>query len=360
MQFGFDADRLALRDGLRDLLTASCPPAVVRAAWDGPPGSAPGTPWPELADLGLPGLLAPADAGGLGGDELDLVLLLEECGRFAVPGPLLEHLAVGVPLLVQAGHPLAERAVAGTALVAVQPARDRPAVGVDAAAALVQLDGPRARLLARDRVQVSARPVSVDGSVRLAIVADGDGETLPGVDVATARERATVGAAAQLLGLAARMIELAVAHVRVRTQFGVVVGAQQAVKHHLATALVALEHARPVVWRAGYALAHRESTAARDVSHAKVYAGRAAHTAGRAALQCHGAIGYSFEHDLQLWLKRSWVLGAAWGTAAEHEARVVAAVIDADPLDPDPLDPDPLDSDPLAGVPLAGLSATGT
>ena len=91
-------------------------------------------------------------------------------------------------------------------------------------------------------------------------------------------------------------------------------------KHHLANALLRLEHARPPVYRAAWSVAHDLPTRGRDVSMAKVMAGRAAALAGRVALQCHGAIGYTWEHDLHLWLKRVWVLERAWGGTAEHQA----------------------------------------
>jgi alkylation response protein AidB-like acyl-CoA dehydrogenase len=123
---------------------------------------------------------------------------------------------------------------------------------------------------------------------------------------------------------------MAVEHVRVRTQFGKAVGSQQAVKHQLASALIAVEHARPVVYRAAYALAGNEPDSTRDTSFAKVYAHRAAALAARTALQCHGAIGYSWEHDLHLWIKRVWSLAPAWGTVAHHEQTVAAAVLDDD------------------------------
>ncbi len=100
MHFGFTADQISLRDGLRDLLIAECPPEVVRAAWEGE--DAWRKIWSRLADIGLLGLLAPGEVGGMDCTELDLVLSLEECGRFAVPGPLVEHIGVAVPALAEA------------------------------------------------------------------------------------------------------------------------------------------------------------------------------------------------------------------------------------------------------------------
>ena len=99
-------------------------------------------------------------------------------------------------------------------------------------------------------------------------------------------------------------------------------GSFQAVKHHLADAALAIEFARPAVWRAAWSTAQGAPTRARDVSMAKAMASDAAEVAGRKALQCHGAIGYTVEHDLHLYMKRAWALARAWGDSAHHTDRV--------------------------------------
>ena len=335
MYFGFTTDQLALRDGLRDLLGSACPPDVVRAAWQQKAGSdlagegagALAAPWAELAELGLLGVLASPELGGLGGTELDLVLLLEECGRHAVPGPLTEHAAVAVPALVAAGHPAAARAAAGVTVVSASSAPDATVPAADAADAVLLVGPDEVALAERGELRIGPPIECVDRSLRLFDVTATAATPLSGADAALARDRASLAIAAQLLGLAERMIELTVGYARVRTQFGVAIGTQQAVKHHLASAAIALAHARPVVYRAAYAVAQDEPRSGRDVSHAKVYATRAAQLAGRVALQCHGAIGYTWEHDLHLWVKRVWALAPRWGTLAEHERRVADAVL---------------------------------
>jgi alkylation response protein AidB-like acyl-CoA dehydrogenase len=146
--------------------------------------------------------------------------------------------------------------------------------------------------------------------------------------VARTIDRAAVGSAAQLLGIGAAMVERTVEYAKIRTQFGKPIGSFQAVKHQLADAHVALELARPVVYRAAASLAGRAADASLHASMAKAQASEAALRAARAALQCHGAIGYSFEYDLHMWMKRAWALAAAWGDAAWHRARVATAVLD--------------------------------
>lgn len=125
-----------------------------------------------------------------------------------------------------------------------------------------------------------------------------------------------LAAAAQLLGLGHRMLEMTVGYVKERHQFGVPVGSFQAVKHQLADSLKELAFARPAVWRAAHTLAPV------DVSMAKAMASDAASFVARRALQCHGAIGYTVEYDLHRFLKQSWVLARAYGDAAWHREKI--------------------------------------
>jgi alkylation response protein AidB-like acyl-CoA dehydrogenase len=118
------------------------------------------------------------------------------------------------------------------------------------------------------------------------------------------------------------VVSSSAAYVRERHQFGKPVGANQAVKHHLANVAQAVAFARPCVTRAAWCIASGDTDAARDVSAAKALASDAVDLAARLALQCHGAIGYTSEYDLGLWLKRAWVLSASYGDAAYHRARV--------------------------------------
>jgi alkylation response protein AidB-like acyl-CoA dehydrogenase len=145
--------------------------------------------------------------------------------------------------------------------------------------------------------------------------------------LARAFERGALGASAVLLGLARHLIDATVEYAKVRKQFGSAIGSFQAVKHQLADALVKLEFARPVVYRAAYSMSRASESGPLHVSMAKVYASEAALAASRSALQCHGAIGYSYEHDLHLFMKRAWALAAAWGDASWHRARVGKLVL---------------------------------
>jgi alkylation response protein AidB-like acyl-CoA dehydrogenase len=127
-----------------------------------------------------------------------------------------------------------------------------------------------------------------------------------------------LGVAAQLVGLAQGLLDQAVDYAKQREQFGKPIGTFQSVKHALADVYVDLAFARPVVLHAAATADLQGPSAARDASHAKLAATKAARHAARAALQVHGAIGYTFEHELHMWLKRLWTLTPLWGTEAEH------------------------------------------
>jgi alkylation response protein AidB-like acyl-CoA dehydrogenase len=312
MRFAFTDDQLALRDAVRDFLEKECPPALVREAWTNDTGRS-GL-WGKLGELGVLGVLAPEEHGGLGGNFLDLVLLLEETGRAALPEPVVEHAAVALPQLADpsaaaAGEITATAGLPGSQLV---PYGD--------SAAVLLLDGEEVARGAVDPV----RRESVDGARRLFTVgrgpfAIGDGEGF---------ERGALGTAAQLLGLAQAMLDVTVEYAKARHQFGVPIGSFQAIKHKLADVRLALEFARPVVYRAAYSIAHADPDRAVHVSMAKAYASDAGMLAARHALQVHGAIGYSYEHDLHCWMKRAWALAASWGDATWHRDRVGRAILE--------------------------------
>jgi alkylation response protein AidB-like acyl-CoA dehydrogenase len=136
-------------------------------------------------------------------------------------------------------------------------------------------------------------------------------------------DRAAMATGAVLLGVADRLITMTAAYAVDRIQFGVPIGSFQAVKHHLANALIRLEFARPCVYRAAWSLDEDDPEASAHASMAKAMAGEAATVAARIALQVHGAIGYTWEHDVHLWMKRAWSLSAAWGDSRFHRARVL-------------------------------------
>ncbi len=330
MRFVFGEDQLLFQKAVRDLLAKECPASAVREAWETSAASAASAArWRKLAEMGVVGLLAPAELGGLGMTEVDLVLPLEECGRAALPEPILETAAVAVPLLVAAGDARAAPVAAGDLLVAVSmPGMGPYVAGATTAGLLILADGDDLHAVTPESAGLA--PVdSVDPTRRLATVtwtpAPATRLDLPPGAAAAAFDRGALAAAAILVGVADHLIELAADYARARQQFGQPIGSFQAVKHLLADALLRIDFARPAVYRAAWSAAQRETPAelrGRDVSMAKAYASDAAARAARVALQVHGAIGYTWEHDLHLWMKRAWALAGAWGDAAWHRRRV--------------------------------------
>lgn len=202
---------------------------------------------------------------------------------------------------------------------------DGPVPWAGRASLVLDLTGSVARVRPATGTDVS----TVDGSRAARLLDDAPGE--PVTDdpelVALARDRADLATAAQLLGLGRRMLDLTVDHVKTRTQFGVPVGSFQAVKHHLADALLMLEFAEPLVYAAAWATADDAATGTRerDVSAAVVTAVDAARFVARRAIQCHGAIGYTVEYDLHLYAKRAWALAATCDLDA-HLTRLARAL----------------------------------
>jgi alkylation response protein AidB-like acyl-CoA dehydrogenase len=335
VRFAFTDDQLAFRDAVRELLANECPPSVVRDAWAAPSGRTDGV-WAHLGEMGVLGMLAPEPAGGLGLTDLDLVLILEETGYAALPEPVVEHAAVAVPLLAAARHDSIRGAAAGEITVTTALANQGPTAYADGAALVLVERSDGVHAATPDAAGLVARGTAVDGSRRLSTVDRGGvGAGLAPVvgrreSAALAFDRGALGTAAQLVGLARRMIDLTVGYTSERTQFGQPIGSFQAVKHHMADTRIALEFARPLVYRAAWVVAEGEASRPVDVSMAKAQASDAAVLAARQALQCHGAIGYSDEYDLHLFMKRAWALAGAWGDAAWHRARVGRAILGPD------------------------------
>ena len=291
MRFTFTDEQLAFRDAVRDLLEKECSPTAVRVAWTNDTGRVEGL-WLKLGEIGL------FDDGV---EPTDAILAIEETGRACAPEPVIEAFATG--------RSDATLALAHTphALYADQV----PEIVVEA-------DG---RLVAGS---VGGPVESVDKSRRLFSVNPGPDPTdLEHTDVT---DRAALAAAAQLCGLADAMLELTVPYAAERKQFGVPIGSFQAVKHHLADAALALEFARPLVYRAAWELEHSTDEQSVAVSLAKAAASDAGVIASRKALQVHGAIGYAHEYDLHLWMKRAWALAAAWGDSAWHRNRIATII----------------------------------
>lgn len=321
MRFALTSDHTDFAASIDSLLGKADMPAVIRAwnAGDTAPGLAV---WAQLAETGVTALAISEENGGMGADAIDLVVAIEQLGRHAVPGPVAETLAVA-PALLAAVAPERLEALAEGALATVAAPPETPfAVDADTAALTLLVSGNDVSL-----GTPGASRQSVDLARKLSEVAAG--ESLGAIDDATlaaAQDFGALATAAQLQGLARTMLDISVEYAKQRKQFGRAIGSQQAIKHLLAEIAVAVEMAAPLLQAAAMAVRDGSPTARRDVSAAKVACGDAAYKASRVALQVHGAIGYTQEHDLSLYLTRTRALLTAWGTPAVHRARVLAAL----------------------------------
>jgi alkylation response protein AidB-like acyl-CoA dehydrogenase len=337
MDFRHDEDPLLFQETVRDFLAKECTPEVVRAIWESRTGRSP-TLWKKLAEVGVTGLLAAEEHGGMGLDETTLVLLLEEAGRAALSEPVIGTAAVAVPLLREIGGALAAsflpRIAAGEAIVAVGHPVSPFVEDAQVADLLLLAHGDELHAVRPEAARVTEQPANDPGRRIASVeftpaaatrVAQGErARTL----LAAALDRGALACAAEALGVCDRLITLAVAYTSQRKQFGKPVGSFQAVKHMLANVKVKLEYARPVVWRAAWSVARGTKHRALHVSMAKLAACEAAALGAKNALQAHGAIGYTWEQDLHLWMRRAWSLEQAWGRSPFHLGRVRSEVLE--------------------------------
>jgi len=335
VQFAFTAEQDALRELARDLFEKESPPSRVRELFDG--GERDAGVWRAIAGVGLAGLAIPESLGGTGGDEVDVAVVMEEAGRAALPEPLLETAAIVAPVLRdaaadddRAGSWLSQ--IAAGEAIATALLGDAP-FAVDAEIVdllLLERDG-ELHLLERGAFTTEAvesedrarRLFTVTAEVSLAT-------KLPGGRAAAdrARLRAAVAAAGMLNGIAVRLVEMTTSYVRDRAQFGRPVGSFQAVKHRLADVHSAVESSRAATWYAAFALASGAADASLSASVAKAQATESEAAANHAALQLHGGIGFTWEHDLHLWLKRGKALEQSYGSAIDHRRVIARALLD--------------------------------
>ncbi len=351
MDFTFTEDQLALRDSVSRFLMNEAAPELLREIWETGGGRSPEL-RAKIAAQGMTGLSVPEAYGGLGMGDVDWALIAEELGYYAIPDSLADTACVATGLLCAlpgAGKLRDQwlpRIADGTARVSIEhPVNPWVAdahmadlllafrAGAGGSLELHAVPGAELQRSAMSSIDASRRlatlPQPLDVSTRL--MAGAEVQALADETV----DRATVAVAGQLVGLAQRMLDLSVDYAAQRKQFGKPIGSFQAVKHHLADVVTRIEFARPVLYRAALALQRGERHRAALVSHAKLACADAAWTAARKGIQVHGANGYTWEVDLQMFMKRAWVLDAAWGDRAFHKARLGDALLcDGAPLGP--------------------------
>ncbi|HLN18453.1 MAG TPA: acyl-CoA dehydrogenase family protein [Acidimicrobiales bacterium] len=346
MDFELSEDQLALRAAAAELLDDEASPARIRAhlasgaAFDAEL-------WASMVEQGWLGVSLPEDRGGLGLGWVEAVVLLEELGRRTAPVPFLPTL-VALQALVDAGptgDPWVDRLVSGDAVGGVAWTSNPDDLKVGSSGGdVVELTG-RPGLVEAASVADVAVVGSPSGVYLVDLRAVGRPVAEPAMDVtrslswleldrteavvlggeeasADLLDRGAVGTAALLLGGADRVLAMATQYAKDRVQFGQPIGSFQAVKHRCADMVVDVEGMRSSAWYAAWALASHAPDRSLAASTAKVWCSEAAKRVMASGLQVHGGIGFTWDHDLHLYMKRSQFEQTAYGNAAFHRDRL--------------------------------------
>lgn len=338
MDFTFDDQQNQFRDAVRSFLVVEAAPERLREYWETPTGRS-AEMRKKVTDQGVTALSVPEAYGGLGQNDVDWIQILQEVGYHGIPDSLSDAAYLAVSML-NALPPeqeafkkeWLERMVEGQARMAISHPVNPLVHDAEIADLILLWHNDELHAATPDQVKTRLNP-SIDQSRRLYSVewtpSDAsricDAETGAAI-WADALDRAALAAAAQLVGLAQCILDQSIDYAAQRKQFGKPIGSFQAVKHHLADVAVQIEFAAPVVHRAAYAMTHGHARRSTFVSHAKLAAGRAARLAARHGIQAHGAMGYTWEADLQMYMKRAWALDGAWGDSAFHKGRIAEFV----------------------------------
>ena len=371
MELEFTADQEELRRAIRVVLDADCPIGLVREVVE--KGTGVDRLWARQIELDWPSLTVPEEDGGIGLGFIELTVLAEELGRSVAPGPLLATVSQFVPMVRACGTaeqraaflgPVATTGATGTIAVAEASGSWDPAdVG---ATASPEPDGHRWRLEGvkqwvfdgdtADEVAVIARRADtgepevfvvpgvevrgaaihpLDASRALTTIAlDGvsvdEQRRLGGPDIAggirRALEEATVALATETVGTCQSIFDLALQYAKDREQFGVPIGSFQAIKHKFANMVVALEKARALAYFAAATIAEDDERRALATAMAKAAAGECQLLLAQEGIQCLGGVGFTWEHDMHLYVKRAKVNDALFGATHTQRARVAQLV----------------------------------
>jgi alkylation response protein AidB-like acyl-CoA dehydrogenase len=349
VDFELTEEQAALRAVSRSMLAVSCPPQLVRSLASAGK-DVDDKLWQRGAELGWIGLAVPEEHDGAGQGLVELCLAAEEIGRAAAPGAFIDSALIALAL-ARGGRPELVSALAGGDLkaswahhgkvvysrdgdtlllhgraTAVQAAASADWLLVTAAGAqgrcLVLLDRSRAAIERRRTLDETRRWYDVilgEVPVRAADVVTGDE-----AEIQWLTDAAAVLTSADSLGAGERLLDMTVGYVKVREQFGRPIGSFQSVKHKAADMLTTLKGARAATYHAAMGLDAGVAGASAASSAAKAFTGPGVAALAGEALQTHGGIGFTWEHDLHLYLRRAKVNEVLYGAAAEHYERLVS------------------------------------
>jgi alkylation response protein AidB-like acyl-CoA dehydrogenase len=283
--------------------------------------------WKQISELGWPGIVIAEQDGGQGLGMLELAVLLEESGYACAPSPLLG--TAGAALLISAAGSDEHRAewlpklASGEATGAFGGYAEGQSTlfcDLPTADVVVTLDGEGGLLAPASEVEFEPFE-AIDATRSYGLVSDAAGERLPG-DVDAGRDRLAVAIAAELTGISERAMEMAVEYARERQQFGRPIGSYQAVSHRCAAMLLATEESRSLTYYAAWTADAEPESLPLAAAMAATRSADAGWQVPASALQVFGGIGFTWEHDLQFWLKRGRVAGRMLGTPRDHRERV--------------------------------------
>src|SRR5215510_5220251 len=377
MNFGFTEEQEALRDATRKFLDDECPTTFVRKMMADDTAHATEL-WIKIAQLGWLGIIIPEDFGGVGGSFLDLVVILEEAGKSLLPGPFFAAALLGTTAVLGGGSAeqkanLLPKIVEGNHIITLALAEKSgryDATGVTLAAAAkgndFVLSGekffvPDAHVA--DQIVVAARTSQggkpEDGITLFLVDAKAPGVAITQLktvdmtrrqchvalqDVAVANaqvvgeagkgwpilrrvlDQAMAGLCAEMIGTGQKALDMAVAYAKERVQFGKPIGSFQAVKHKCVDMMVQVENARSLTYYAAWTVDENTPEARQAVPMAKAYCSDMCKTVTSEAIQVHGGIGFTWEHDMHLFYRRGLASEAAFGSAPVHR-EVVAQTL---------------------------------
>jgi alkylation response protein AidB-like acyl-CoA dehydrogenase len=325
MNFDLNDEQQEIKRTAHEFLAARFTPAKVRQLADD--DSYEDSLWSEMAELGWPGIAISEEDGGQGLGMVELAVLLEESGYACAPSPLLG--TAGAALVLSAAGSDEQRAewlprlATGDATGAFGGFADGQSTifcDLPRADVVVTFDGEGALLAPASEVDFEPFK-AIDSTRSYGLVSEAAGERLPG-DVDGGRGRLAIAIAAELTGIAQRTLELATEYARERQQFGRPIGAYQAVSHRIAGMLLATEESRSLTYFAAWTADAEPDSLPMASAMAAARASDAGWEVPASALQVFGGIGFTWENDLQFWLKRGRVAGRMLGTPRDHRERV--------------------------------------
>ena len=319
MNFIFTEEQIQFKDAIKSFLAEECAPASIRDGWQ-KNKSFNLERWKNLIELGVLSSNLPEKKGGLGMDQVTLALMVEEMGYAGLPEPVAEQIFLVNDVIPFLPKNITEAVESnyndGTQYIALaHPLAPNP-LFLNDAAGLILLDSSECKFIAKDDMDFEiissndpTRELFKVSSMNDAISTSENFDELN----SAVSSRGSLMTAALLIGLAQKMIDLSSVYVLDRAQFGKPIVSFQAVKHMLADVAVKIEFAKPAVYRAAYSLSQNNPKSALHCAHAKLMCTQAAELACKNSIQAHGAMGYTWEMDLHIYMRKAWSMMACWG-----------------------------------------------